>query len=118
MAVWPAALPQYFFLGVRDNRGPATIRFSADAGPGLVRKEFANPSSNVNTRVPFTKAQRIILDDFFIDDLQEGALEFDFIHNVTGLAATYRFVRPVDWESTLSKDGDFYFGSVELERLP
>lgn len=117
--VWPGTLPQTILLGLQDVRGAATIRFSNDAGPAQVRKLFSNATRTVTRRVVLTQAQRIALDTFFVETLEEGSLPFDFVDTVTGLACAYRFLQPPSYVHTATTaSANFCEASVTLERLP
>lgn len=117
--VWPLELPQTLLLGIRDQRGPATIRFTNDAGPPQVRKLFGNPSRTIQQPIILTAAQRIIYEAFFIDTLDEGSLPFDFVDPITLLTCTYRFLQPTEWQHIgMNASGPFCQGTLALERMP
>lgn len=116
--VWPPSLPQTFFIGVRDKRRPAVARFTADNGTVSVRKISASASRDISAPIPvLTNAQRIALDEFFIDVLDEGSLPFDWIDPVTRLACTYLISEPPGYSQSLKSDGDLFETTLLLERL-
>lgn len=118
-AAWPGGLPQTTLLGVRDQRGSATVRFTNDAGPAQVRKLFSNATRTIQRRIVLTNAQRVIFDTFFVDTLEEGSLPFDFADPVTGATVSYRFLQPVEWTHIgMTASGPFCEGTLVLERLP
>ena len=117
--IWPGGLPQTLLLGIRDQRGPATIRFTTDAGPAIVRKLFGNASRTVQRDLILTATQRATYDTFFVDTLEEGSLPFDFVDPVTLATCTYRFVQPTEWQHIgMNTSGPFCRGTLVLERLP
>ena len=117
--VWPGGLPQTLLLGIRDQRGAATIRFTNDAGPAQVRKIFGNATRQIQRNIILTAAQRATYDTFFVDTLDEGSLPFDFVDPVSLLTCTYRFVQPTEWlHIGTNASGPFCQGTLFLERLP
>ena len=120
--LWPASLPQTFLLGVQDVRGLATVRFTNDSGPAQVRKLFSAASRAVTRRIVLTQTQRIALDTFFVDTLEEGSLAFDFVDPVTYLTATYRFLQPPEYVHSGMTTGPstamFCEATLAWERLP
>jgi hypothetical protein len=116
---WPVSLPQKFLLGTSDERGPAVVRFQADAGPAKVRRLFSNASRTLSWVLPpLTQAQRETLDEFFVETLMEGALEFDHVDPSTGLAVQYRFLAPPRYAASTSALGRRWNVAIQIEILP
>jgi len=93
-AVWPASLPQRFLQepGATEQPPDVVIESTMDAGPPKARRRFTAGFRLVGGSVALTRDQRAILDDFFMNTLEGGALPFDWIHPITTAPATFRFM--------------------------
>lgn len=91
MPTWPATLPQTGQLGMSDKRKSAKVRSTVDVGPALVRRRYTVALRELNVPMAMTNAQRIIFEEFYKTDLQEGALSFSFPDPLTGSSVTARF---------------------------
>lgn len=92
MAVaWPVTLPQFKLTGIGDQRKSAKLRSSVDVGPALVRRRYTAAIRNLDIPMTFTNEQRQAFDAFYIDDLAEGSLSFDWTDPVDGATITMRF---------------------------
>jgi len=115
--LWPPSLPQDAFIGQSFQRRVAFAQFSVDAGPAKRRRVFGNASSDVRSPMILTQAQMATFDTFWIDTLFEGSLEFDWVHPVTGLAATFRFNEYPNFSKLESASGKLYQATLSVELL-
>lgn len=113
--VWPLTLPQDYFIGVSFQRRSAFAQFTVDAGPAMRRRAFGNASTDVKIPMLFRQQQMVTFDDFYINTVRDGALEFDWIHPVTGAPASYRFNEYPSFSIALSAEGDLYQTTLNLE---
>ena len=92
---WPETLPARLLREGFEERPPALVkRTQMDAGPAKQRRRFTAAPRPITGTIALTAAQRAILDAFFMDELQGGAIAFDWVHPVTRATATFRFVHP------------------------
>lgn len=115
--VWPVSFPQDAFLGQSFQRRTAFAQFSVDAGPAMRRRVFGNASMDVRSPMIFTQTQMQDFDEFWIDTLFEGSLEFDWVHPVTGLAATFRLNSYPSFSKIESAEGKLYQTTLDLELI-
>lgn len=86
MAVaWPATLPAAP-ASFGAKAGPVTVRTQPDSGPVKSRRRFTKALYKGRMGFTLTNAQGQILDDFYTDDLQSGAVQMIFTHPWTGVA--------------------------------
>lgn len=104
MTAWPEDdVPWCPISGTfREVRQPSAIEFQTEVGPGKKRRRStltAIPTS-MSLR-PLTAAQKIDLDTFFADTLEEGTLRFTAPYPVGGTTKTWRFVDPpaAEWRA-------------------
>ena len=117
MPVWPESLPQVPLLGGYDETPPAlTLRTDMDAGPAKVRRRFTAGVRQYGMAFLLTAAQLGTLDTFFMDDLEGGALSFDFPAPRGGGTIAVRFVEPPAY--TPAQSADTWRVAVQLEQLP
>ena len=94
MIQWPDYMPDPEITSIQI--GPpqgATIRTTMDAGPAYQRPRFtAAPRPVSLSFVPISKNNLLSFEAFFETQLSFGALSFEMVHPITGLARTFRFV--------------------------
>jgi hypothetical protein len=117
---WPATLPQEQFIGLTDQRQVAVVRTQMDEGPAKVRRKFSAAVRDVMVPIVLNGTQRGAFDPFFISDLEEGALAFDWDDPVTDSTLSFRFIEPPQW--TLEVGGApaarIWKATMKLEILP
>lgn len=115
MATWPATLPQQFRQDGYTRAMPDNLlRSSMDVGPAKVRRRTTANVGPTSGQMLLTYAQKQILEDFYRDDLFDGALPFDF-PDWDETVREFRFTRP---PSFINTGGDQWMVSLNLERLP
>lgn len=78
VASWPLALPQKL-ANVRPEPPVDTLlRSQNDVGPDKVRRRFTAASRFIVGSIFLTGQQRLEFDSFFQDELEAGALAFDW----------------------------------------
>lgn len=123
MPDWPSSLPSPG-MPLADARQPAVLRSSMDAGPPKQRRRFTAAIRHVDTVLLLTGSDRRTLDDFFIDDLAEGALAFDWTDpasDATDPTVSMRFRAPIEWDLAAGDDDPdarLWRGRLQLEILP
>lgn len=115
---WPASLPQDFFIGLSERRRPAFQEFAVDAGPSMRRRIFGGSKDDLGDPIVLDQAQRVTFDTFYRTTLEEGTLEFDWTHPVSGATATYRFADAPSFTHFVNTSGFFYQGQLSLELMP
>jgi len=116
--LWPLSLPQDAFIGQTFQRRPAFSQFTVDAGPAKRRRVFGNASTDVQSPMFFTSDQLVDFTEFFEETLQEGSLEFDWRHPITGQLATFRFSEYPSFSKLETSVGKLYQCTLNLELLP
>jgi hypothetical protein len=108
------ALPEYPGQdGFGEVAQDGTIRGETDIGPGKTRQRFTAVSTYFSAAYWLTRAQRLILDDFYKRVLRGGSLTFTWPHP-DGYTATVRFRSPPEY-SPRNQD---VTAAVSLEVLP
>lgn len=118
---WPSDLPQEQFLGIEDKRKRGTIRTNMDKGPKKVRKRFSAAVRRVNLEIYLEGSERADFDDFFKNDLDEGAKKFDWEDPVDDETVEFRFIEYPSLKLVRggSKEEDrLWKGKLKLEILP
>ncbi|MGE0256925.1 MAG: hypothetical protein AB7N54_20245 [Alphaproteobacteria bacterium] len=116
-AEWPGELPDDVLVeGYREAFPDLLVRTEMDAGPAKVRRRFTAAVRPLSVRLDLDREQVDDLDEFFSDDLEHGALPFDWTHPRTGDAVTFRFTRPP--EIRPDGDGTVWLAELQLEILP
>lgn len=120
MVDWPSGCPQFKLTGIKDKRGPTKLRSSVDVGPALVRRRYTAAVRNLDVPMTFTNAERVVMDAFYIDDLDEGTLRFNWTDPVDGstLAMRFRENDGIDWQAVEGGDGKRWNATLTLEILP
>lgn len=92
MATWPVSLPQKVrFEGFVQTAGANVKRTPMDRGEAKQRPRGGTPDRFDVTMI-LTTAQRATFLNFYITDLENGALSFTWIHPVTFASTTMRIV--------------------------
>ena len=103
---WPATLPSTVsWQGYKRTIQNVQIRTPMEVGPPKVR---ARTTARVDTQempvVYLTKAQWVIIDDFYTTTLFNGTLMFEFTDPITALAQRFRFTEPPVFGAMLGPD--------------
>ena len=116
MADWPLSLPKpanaSLVVSPRDN----VAAFDPDVGPRIVRRRSTARLIDYQAQLYLTAAQRVLLDTFFHDTCQDGALSFTMSDWLGGLQATFQFAAPPSY-SQAGPSGK-WFATVALVKLP
>jgi hypothetical protein len=120
--VWLASLPQNQFIGLSDERAPASlIRSNMEMGPAHQRPRFTAVPRTVKAPIVLTGQQRQDFDNFFINTLSQGALRFNWSDPMNDTTVTFRFTATPQWKlvaggaPTTSRR---WSAELELEILP
>lgn len=117
MPSWPATLPQYVEVpGYRERPGANVIRSPMDAGPAKQRRRGTAAPETLRVRLVLTKAQRATFVAFHREDLEDGALAFDWFHPVTRDPCVMRIVEGN--YDLAAAGGKFFALELALEVLP
>lgn len=116
---WPAELPQKQFIGLKDKRQSARHRTRMDYGPAKQRRRYTASVRYIKIPIVLTGAQRVIFDDFWINDLTNGTTEFiweDPLDDTTQFTR-YRFVGEPSWELFVggAPDDRMWRATMDLE---
>lgn len=75
--VWPATLPQYFNAdGYSENLGDGRLDTPTDHGPGKSRRKYTTTWRPISGAISCTDDQVDALEDFYLDTLNGGTLDF------------------------------------------
>lgn len=92
---WPTTLPQKLRLFTfNEGLQNGAVRTSMDAGEDFVRQRFTAALEFHSGDMVMTTAQLAILKTFYRTTTLQGSQWFDWLHQVTGVAAEYRFLAP------------------------
>lgn len=119
--VWPATLPQEPKLAGHSEQPPKlTVRTEMDVGPAKVRRRTSAGVRNFSMSIVMTRAQCALLDEFFLDSAQGGALAFQWTHPRTGNLIDYRFTAPPTYNplGPRSSAAAKWVATFQLEALP
>lgn len=116
MPTWPASLPQSpESAGYREGGGFPVIQAPVD-GPPKSRRRYTAAIQSVPCSVRLTAAQLATFETFFRDDLQQGALAFDWsVRGDAARSARYRFT--AEYQLT-HLGGPNWQAELPLIRLP
>lgn len=125
MVDWPTTLPG-FLSGISDKKGKTKIRSSVDVGPAIQRKRYTAAVRNINVPMKMSNAERIIFEEFYTTDLDEGVLSFVWIDPLHDTSVTLRFrsEEAPEWQGSGAKDDDpdkdvrVWQTTFELEIMP
>ena len=119
MPSWPGTLPADLLVEGYRERPPVTgLRFDPDAGPAIQRRRLTANVRPIAGVLSLTKAQVAIFDDFWVNTLANGSLEFDWTHPRAGASVTFRFVNTEAPEYAPAGGPDQYSVAVVLEIMP
>lgn len=94
--VWPNTLPDLPMFGYKVVRKPNVVSNETAEGPPETRRRGTKARQSFATPVEFTGTEKDIFDDFFINTLADGTLDFettDFTYNGNpGRTAVYNFM--------------------------
>jgi len=94
-ATWPATLPQHPRRnGFSRSPRPNIVAFGTEVGKGKRRRRSTARSQLWTLQFIMTADQVEDFEAFFNDDLEDGALEFEWVYPMTG--ATWRFTFDTD----------------------
>lgn len=105
-ATWPVTLPQVvswqqYARRIVDTR----IRSTVDAGAPKLRSRYRSRIIEHDLPVVYcTKAQWVILEDFFNSTLANGVLPFDWTDPISGSTVSFRFRQPPAFGQMLGPD--------------
>lgn len=85
MAVWPATLPDEFLVsGFQHSAAANRVSFSPEKGPPIVRRRGTSAPQRFSGSIsPLTTEQWETFQDFYRDDLKDGASRFTWRHPIT-----------------------------------
>jgi hypothetical protein len=116
MPTWPSSLPDSFLRdGLSESPPDLLVRTKMDQGPDKVRRW-----GTANVR-PIAGQQRMeltqvgILDTFYNDTLEGGALKFDWTHPRTEASVEFRFTAPPTYQPL---KGNKWRTQIQLEVMP
>jgi hypothetical protein len=121
MPTWPSSLPDYVLVqGYEENTPNTLVRTQMDKGPDKVRRRYTAGTRTFGAQLELTGAQVATLESFLENDLDGGALRFDWTHPRTQNSVSFRFV-PLRDDTLVSYSGlgnDYYRAQMQLEILP
>lgn len=95
---WPTGtlndpFPQKPFMGLSVGYAKDTkLKFTTAKGVDKIRPKSSNPRKRQSTPIELTGAQLTVFENWFMNTLEQGVLEFEWIDFKTGQAATMKFV--------------------------
>lgn len=121
MVDWPASLVDVKMLqGATDQRQGAKIRSEVDTGPPIVRQRYTTAIRHVDIPIDMSAAERVIFEDFYHDDLNEGVIRFTWTDPIDGSSVAMRFRSIEAPKFTMVGGGDQkrFTATFEMEILP
>ena len=116
MTLWPVTLPASPILdGFVENFPETVIRTNMDQGPAKTRQRSTAGIREFKMDFILTKNQTAVFDSFVMNDLNGGALPFDFTHPRTGEALSLRLKSAPVYKAPQAK---YFRVHVEAEALP
>lgn len=116
MAVWPDDLPPLpLYDGYQEVPPRTALRTNMDAGPVKVRRRYSANVRLLKVRYSLTAEQVELLDQFFVETAEGGAVSFTWVHPRTGVEVEVRFGAEPRYTV---KSPDLYLAEVEIEILP
>lgn len=92
MPSWPLTVPESPLVDAFGRSPkPNVISFGTEVGPGKVRRRSTARTKVVTARFIFTTAELADFEAFFEDDLEDGALAFDWSDPVDDVTKSFRF---------------------------
>jgi hypothetical protein len=115
-ATWPIGLPDApLQQGFQETVPKNTARFETDAGPAKVRRRFTAGVRGLKCSFLFTAAELATFDEFVVDTLEGGALQFAWTDPRTSAAITARIK---DQPQYRPAGGTDWIAECEIEVLP
>lgn len=71
--VWPETLPRPERSSWQASRQDARLKRRSDAGPSSYRRRFSSASRPVSLSVILDRDQKAIFDNFYVEEIAEGA---------------------------------------------
>lgn len=121
MPTWPSSLPDYVLVQGYEEGAPNTlVRTQMDKGPDKVRRRSTAGTRTFAVQMELDSTQTATLETFIDQDLDGGALRFDWVHPRTQASVQFRVV-PLRDDSLVSYSAlgnDYYRVQMQLEILP
>ena len=115
MATWPAGLPQTpLKRGFSQMEKTSTITSPMGYGPAKKRRQTTADIQLVTAGFILDDTQKNTLVAFYETDTAGGSIPFDWVDQLNGGAASYRFTKPIQW----SVAGCSWYAALSLEILP
>lgn len=116
MPTWPETLPVSPDSDGYGEEGPFAVIQAPVDGPPLSRRRYTAAIHPVNARYMLSDAELAIFEDFWRDDLKDGALEFDGpTRGKADVVSTYRAISA--YKLAVASCGH-WFVTLTLIRLP
>lgn len=117
VAIWPGTLPQSPLLaGYQEQRGEGRRFSQTDTGPGKVFRKTSAYVRPLNINILMTTAQLETLEEFYQNDLDEGALPFELPNpRATGTILVRFKENGLSWDSP---NGLHFVVQMQLEIMP
>ncbi len=120
MTAWPAELPAIPVAGYQEKPPDTTLRTPMDSGAAKQRRRFTANVRPIVSMLLLNETELRIFDDFYVSDLQGGALPFEWVHpryadQSPAPLALFRFSKLPQYSSV---GLDLYQVQIELEILP
>lgn len=116
--VWDPDLPQCLEQGWSEVLPKTTIRTEMDAGPSKVRQRFTTKVGRLSGSIILTLTQVPILRTFYSDDIEGGALPFEWVHPLDHSARLFRFVEEPTITNLWRGGVRYCRAALALEMLP
>jgi hypothetical protein len=115
---WPASLPQEFHQQNFQITPPqGAIRTDMETGKAYQRRRFTAAVQPVRGKMWLDATQYSTLLNFWENTTAMGALEFEWVHPITGAPAIFRFIATETPQITVVS-GDIYQVQLNLEIIP
>lgn len=116
--VWPPGLPQLALIdGYDETLADTLIHTQMEAGVDKVRRRFSAAAAPITLAFTMSADQTVIMETFYYDTLQGGALRFDYTHPRTGATRAWRFKEPPNMKPR-REGGDGWTATIKLELMP
>lgn len=114
MPTWPATVP---FIEAEDGFSEShqpqdLLRTSMSWGPAKTRRRSSSSPTDMSGKTGLmNQTQYLALNNFFVQDVKKGSLDFNATHPLTGATHTFKFKAP----PRLTIKGLRYSVTLELE---
>ncbi len=114
---WPASLPQYVLkAGFSQSGQETTLRSQMSQGPAKTRPRVTQSTVPIRCSTVLDPTQVAAFEDFYANDLEQGALEFEWVDHVHGTdPVRYRFTRKPTYGYWAFERWQI---QMDLERMP